>query len=270
MFVAQFAHALRPGVLQHRLVAPLGKARHVVDRRHHQARRLRRRAIGGRVAVRVRIGEIAVRAGGAVPGPERQGAAQRAVEVGVRHEAHPRVGVRRQQTRVGRRHRSQSDPVGPVQAVLPGAVGRIGQRDRQTFQRPRVRVGDPVAARAGDDVADLRAGASGLVLQDRRHRHVAAVVQDRRVVDRIHRHQKRVVHRCPERIRRPDRDGRCPVCICGEGQSQSVCGLGKEVATRPELVFPTTLYVNAESAILRRPRNRGPDRCLLGQHPHRQ
>ena len=84
---------------------------------------------------------VPLAAAGLVPGAEGDGGGQGAVVVGVGLEVEPRVGIRRQQSRVVIGDRSQGVPARTVVGgVPPGAVGRVGRRDGDAQQRPAVHV----------------------------------------------------------------------------------------------------------------------------------
>ena len=123
----------------------IGHRRRVGHRVDHQAGGVGGGGEGRRTAVAGGVGQGAARAAGLVPGAEGEGAGQGAVVVGVGLEVEPRVGIRRQQTRVVVGDRSQSVPTRTVVGgVPPGAVGRVGRRDGDPQQRAAVHLADVV------------------------------------------------------------------------------------------------------------------------------
>ena len=125
------------------------------------------------------------RPAGPVPGVETDAIGDRAAPARVRGEADPGGAVGGQQTgRIGG-YRAERGPAVAVEAVLPLAVGIVHGDDGDAFQGAAVRVGDAVAAGTGDELGDGIAGVGVLIDTDGIQVWGAAVVQQRRVVDRI-------------------------------------------------------------------------------------
>ncbi len=164
--------------------------RRVVDWVDSNRCRLCRSAKGSRAAHYRCISGVAVSADRPIPRPERQPRIHRAIEVGIRQEAHASRGVCCQQSRVERVRSAERRPVRTVvKRELPGPISIVNSDDGQARKRACINVGYPNAAGAGNNRGDQRAGVTrnGDVLVNGTQAHVAGVVQNRRIVDGINR-----------------------------------------------------------------------------------
>ena len=130
----------------------------------------------------------AIDAGGPIPCPEGQGRGDEAVEVCRRHEPDPRTGIGGQES--GRSRRDDADRVPRAAAVrrklpVPFAVAAAVKAIPSTAAVSMSVIRSPPCA--CDQVGDQRSRVADLVFQNGAERHVAGIVEQRGVIDRVDR-----------------------------------------------------------------------------------